>query len=75
MSPNGGGDGHGRETVLFEGFTFGSTAFVAFGHSVGKAMAFAYIETHAAKTETTLKTIIAGHLRAVKISGETAYDP
>jgi hypothetical protein len=66
MSPNGGGDGHGREAVLFEGFTFDSTAFVAFGRSVGKVAVFAYIKLRAAKTETTRKTIIAGQHRAVK---------
>jgi len=75
IEPDGVEDGHGGEAVLLEGAVVGSTASVAYGHTVGKILAFAYIKPHAATPGTSLKVIIAGEPRAAKVLGEAAYDP
>ncbi|AXI49341.1 glycine cleavage system protein T (plasmid) [Sulfitobacter sp. SK012] len=75
IEPDGVEDGHGGEAVLLEGAVVGSTASVAYGHTVGKILAFAYIKPHAATPGTSLKVVIAGEPRAAKVLGEAAYDP
>ena len=75
IEPDGVEDGHGGEAVLLERAVVGSTASVAYGHTVGKILAFAYIKPHAATPGTSLKVIIAGEPRAAKVLGEAAYDP
>jgi dimethylglycine dehydrogenase len=45
-------DGHGGEAVLLDGEVVGSTASVAFGHTVGTILAFAYIKPEAAPPAT-----------------------
>ncbi|MGJ8596022.1 FAD-dependent oxidoreductase [Sulfitobacter sp.] len=75
IEPDGVEDGHGGEAVLLEGAVVGSTASVAYGHTVGKILAFAYIKPHAVTPGTSLKVIIAGEPRAAKVLGEAAYDP
>lgn len=68
-------DGHGGEAVLLEGRVVGSTASVAYGHTVGKILAFAYIKQEAAAANTEVEVIIAGEARKGRILGEPAYDP
>lgn len=68
-------DGHGGEAVIHEGKVVGSTASVAYGHTVGKILAFAYIKPTASLAGTELEVIIAGHSRKAKVLGEPAYDP
>ena len=51
-------DGHGGEAVLHDGEVVGSTASVAYGHTVGKILAFAYIKPHAAEPGTALEVVI-----------------
>lgn len=75
IEPDGVEDGHGGEAVLLEGAVVGSTASVAYGHTVGKILAFAYIKPHAATPGTSLKVVIAGEPRAAKVLGDAAYDP
>lgn len=75
IEPDGIEDGHGGEAVLLNGEVVGSTASVAYGHTVGKILAFAYIKPHAATPETRLEVVIAGHKRSAKVLGEPAYDP
>lgn len=75
IEPDGVEDGHGGEAVLLEGAVVGSTASVAYGHTVGKILAFAYIKPHVATPGTSLKVVIAGEPRAAKVLGEAAYDP
>lgn len=75
IEPDGIEDGHGGEAVLYNGTVVGSTASVAYGHTVGKILAFAYIKPHAAKAETKLEVIIAGESRKAKVLGTPAYDP
>ncbi len=54
IEPDGINDGHGGEAVLADGRVVGSTASVAYGHTVGKILAFAYIRPHAAIAGTRL---------------------
>ncbi|MEM6616332.1 MAG: FAD-dependent oxidoreductase [Pseudomonadota bacterium] len=75
IEPDGVNDGHGGEAVLLDGAVVGSTASVAFGHSVGKILAFAYIKPHAASAGTSLEVVIAGEPRAARVLAEPAYDP
>lgn len=75
IEPDGVEDGHGGEAVVFEGEVVGSTASVAYGHTVGKILAFAYIKPHAAEAGTALTVIVAGKPRAALVLGEPAYDP
>ena len=75
IEPDGAWDGNGGEAVLHEGKVVGSTASVAYGHTVGKILAFAYIKPQAAVPGTQLEVVIAGKPRAAQVLGEPAYDP
>ncbi|SLN67392.1 4-methylaminobutanoate oxidase (formaldehyde-forming) [Roseovarius albus] len=75
IEPDGEEDGHGGEAVMLNGKVVGSTASVAYGHTVGKILAFAYIKPHANVPGTEIEVIIAGHARKGRILGEPAYDP
>ena len=75
IAPDGVRDGHGGEAVLLEGNVVGSTASVAYGHTVGKILAFAYLKPHAAKAGTALEVVIHGQTRSARVLGEPAYDP
>ncbi len=75
IEPDGVEDGHGGEAVLLDGKIVGSTASVAYGHSVGKILAFAYIKPHANVPGTEIEVIVAGHPRKGRILGAPAYDP
>lgn len=75
IEPNGMEDGHGGEAVLLAGRPVGSTASVAYGHTVGKVLAFAYLKPEAAQPGTVLEVTIAGQPRAARVLGAPAYDP
>ncbi|MCP5073765.1 MAG: aminomethyl transferase family protein, partial [Rhodobacteraceae bacterium] len=75
IEPDGDVDGHGGEAVMLNGVVVGSTASVAYGHTVGKVLAFAYVKPEAALAGTTLEVIIHGSIRTAKVLGEPAYDP
>ena len=75
IEPDGIEDGHGGEAVLLDGAVVGSTASVAFGHTVGKILAFAYVKPHAAEPGTKLEVVIAGKPRGARVLGEPVYDP
>ncbi len=75
IEPDGVEDGHGGEAVMLDGKVVGSTASVAYGHTVGEILAFAYIKPHAATPGTALEVVVAGHPRAAKVLGEPPYDP
>lgn len=68
-------DGHGGEAVLMDGEVVGATSSMAFCHSVGKVLAFAYVKPAAAIAETCLEVIIMGERRRARVLGEAAYDP
>jgi len=75
IAPDGEIDGHGGEAVMLEGEVVGSTASVAYGHSVGRILAFAYVKPHAAVPGTALEVVIHGTPRAARVLAEPAYDP
>ncbi len=75
IEPDGAEDGHGGEAVLHAGRVAGSTASVAYGHSVGKILAFAYLKPEAAAPGTVLEVVIAGTPRPAKVLAQPAYDP
>ncbi|MEX0281007.1 MAG: FAD-dependent oxidoreductase [Arenibacterium sp.] len=75
IEPDGVNDGHGGEAVLLGDRVVGSTASVAYGHSVGKILAFAYIKPEAAAPGTDLTVLVAGARRVARVLGEPAYDP
>jgi len=75
IEPDGEIDGHGGEAVMLHDQVVGSTASVAYGHSVGKILAFAYLKPHAAKPGTMLDVVIHGKPRTALVLGEPAYDP
>jgi len=75
IEPDGKADGHGGEAVMLGDKVVGSTASVVFGPTVGKILAFAYIQPEAAKPGTRLDVIIHGAPRAAIVLGEPAYDP
>lgn len=75
IEPDGEVDGHGGEAVLLDGKVVGSTASVAYGHTVGKILAFAYVKPHANVPGTEVSVIIAGKPRKGRVLGAPAYDP
>ena len=75
IEPDGEIDGHGGEAVMLDGQVVGSTASVAYSHTVGKILAFAYIKPHAAVPGSALDVVIHGKPRPARVLGEPAYDP
>ena len=75
IEPNGVEDGHGGEAVRMDGDVVGATSSVAYGHTVGKILAFAYVKPKAATPGQALEVVIAGEPRAARVLGEAAYDP
>jgi dimethylglycine dehydrogenase len=75
ITPDGAHDGHGGEAVLLQGKVVGSTASVAYGHSCGKILAFAYVRPEANVAGTEVEVVIAGTPRPARILGAPAYDP
>lgn len=75
IEPDGDTDGHGGEAVLLGDELVGSTASVAYGHSVGEILAFAYVQPRAAAPGTALTVMIAGAPRKARVLSEPAYDP
>jgi len=75
IEPDGKVDGHGGEPVMLDSKVVGSTASVAYGPTVGKILALAYIKPEAAKPKTELNVLIHGVPRHARVLGEPAYDP
>jgi dimethylglycine dehydrogenase len=75
IAPDGIRDGHGGEAVLRDGAVVGSTSSVAYGPTVGKILACAYLTPHAATPGTALEVMIHGQPRAARVLGAPAYDP
>ena len=67
-------DGHGGEAVLMGGEVVGSTSSVAYGHSVGSVLAFAYIKPRAAAPGTALEVVVMNEVRGATVLGAAAYD-
>ncbi|MGZ2256499.1 FAD-dependent oxidoreductase [Roseobacter sp. A03A-229] len=75
IAPDGTADGHGGEAVTMQGRVVGATASVAYGPTVGKILAFAYVAPEAATPGTALEVVIHGAPRAARVLGAPAYDP
>ncbi len=75
IEPDGVEDGHGGEPIMVDGMVMGSTASVAYGHTVGKILAFAYVRPEVNVAGKEVSVLIAGEPRAARILGDTAYDP
>jgi len=75
IEPDGKADGHGGEAVLLNGHVVGSTASVVFSPTVGKILAFAYVEPQAAEPGTSLGVVIHGQSRSARVLSEPVYDP
>ncbi|MEM7432121.1 MAG: FAD-dependent oxidoreductase [Pseudomonadota bacterium] len=68
-------DGHGGEAVLLNGEVVGSTTSVAYGHSVGGILAFAYLQPRAAAPGTKLEVLLMGTTRSATVLADAVYDP
>ena len=52
-----------------------STSSVAYWHSVGKVLAFAYIKPEAAAPGTALEVVVMNEAHKSVVLGEAAWDP
>ena len=75
IEPDGIEDGHGGEAVFVGGEMIGSTSSVAFGHTCGKILAFAYVKPSAYTAGAECEVMIAGEMRKAKFLTEPVYDP
>ena len=75
IEPDGVEDGHGGEPIMVDGMVMGSTASVAYGHTVGKILAFAYVRPEVNVAGKEVSVLIAGEPRVARILGDAAYDP
>ena len=75
IEPDGETDGHGSEAVMLNGEVVGTTSSIAYGHSVGKILGFAYVKPGAAEPGTALEVVIMGEPRPAIVLTEPAYDP
>lgn len=75
IEPDGVEDGHGGEAIKVDGMVVGATASVAYGHTYGKILAFAYVKPWANKPGQDVEVIIAGKPRKGRILAEAVYDP
>ena len=75
IEPDGVEDGHGGEAVIVDGEVVGATASVAYGHTYGKILAFAYIKQHANVPGKEVQVVVAGEPRAGRILSDPVYDP
>ncbi len=75
IEADGDADGHGGEAVLMNGGVVGTTSSVAYGHTVGDVLAFAYVTPEAAEPGTGLEVLILGEPRKARVLSEAAYDP
>ena len=67
-------DANGK-AVMHNGRVVGSTSSVAYGHSVGKVLAFAYIKPEAAAPGTELEVMVMNEARKAVVLGEAAWNP
>lgn len=75
VADDGKADGNGGEAVLADGCQVGTVSSIAFGHGVGKLLAFAYVAPEHAAPGTALEVVVMGEPRVAKVLAEPAYDP
>ncbi len=75
IDADGKADGYGGEAVMHDGRVVGSTSSDAYGHSVGKVLAFVYIKPEAEASGTALEIVVMNKARKAVVLGEAAWDP
>jgi len=75
IEPDGDSDGNGGEAVLFDGVVVGTISSIAYGHTIGKILAFAYIKPQSAIPGNDLEVVILGEKRPAVVLAAAAYDP
>lgn len=65
----------GNEPVYRDGSIVGVTTSGAFGHAVGRSLAFAYVDPAMTNEGTAFEILMFGSRRAARIIAEPAYDP
>jgi len=68
-------DCNGGEAVLFDGRVIGTVSSGAFGHWVGRSLAFAYVDPGCAAAGTALEVMILGEPRPALVLAEAVHDP
>ena len=72
-------DPAGHETVWIQGSQdwehIGSISSAAFGHSVGKSLAFAYLKPKWAAPGSEVFVLVLGRRRRARVLGQAAWDP
>jgi dimethylglycine dehydrogenase len=68
-------DCRGNEPVYHRGKLAGATTSGAYGHSVGKSLAFAYVNPALTAPGTEFEILMLGQRRAAQVLGEAAWDP
>jgi dimethylglycine dehydrogenase len=68
-------DCHGSEAVLHEGRVVGTISSGAFSPTIGRSLAFAFLEQACARPGTRLEVLALGEARPAAVLGEAAYDP
>ena len=68
-------DGNGGEAVLANGEQIGAVSSIAWGHSVGSLLAFAYIKPGYEAEGTELDVVIMGEPRRAVVKTAPVYDP
>ena len=67
-------EGHGGEALLHDDRLVGTVSSIAYGHSVEKILAFAYIKPEFAGAGTKLQIMIMGKIRDAVVQDQPAYD-
>lgn len=75
IADDGKSDGNGGEAVIAGGQQVGAVSSIAFGHGVGKLLAFAYVKPDHAAPGTELEVIVMGAPRAARVLADPVYDP
>ena len=75
FEPDGHWDGNGGEAVRMGDTVVGSTSSIAFGHTVGKILAFAYVKPQAAVAGTQLEVYLDEGWRSAVVLSEAVVDP
>ncbi|MCA0432628.1 MAG: hypothetical protein LCH46_05140 [Proteobacteria bacterium] len=65
----------GNEPVYSDGKVVGVTTSGAFGHAVGKSLAFAYVPPGKAAEGTAFEVMVFGEMRKARIIPESIWDP
>ncbi len=67
-------DGNGGEAILANGLQVGTVSSIAYGHSTGKLLAFAYVRAEHGKPGTELEVVIMGEPRRATVLADAVYD-